>query len=81
MDTQVKVETVEEFLARGGKIQRIPASKVENKQQMRVKGTPGSYKSEIYAVKTKRKEKCDVSIDYTQIPSDLLEKILNHDDR
>lgn len=78
MENQVKVETVEEFLARGGQIQRIPAVKADSKQQMRVKGTPGSYKSEIYAVKTKTKVKSDVSIDYTQIPSELLEKVLKN---
>lgn len=77
MDIQVKVETVEEFLARGGKIERIPTAKHEHKQQMRVKGSSSNYKSEIYAVKTKTKVKSDVSIDYTHIPADLLEKIIN----
>jgi tRNA 2-selenouridine synthase SelU len=73
-----KIETVEEFLARGGKIEKIPTVKFNNIQRIKVKGSAGGYKTEINTVKTKTKSKCDVSIDYTQIPSELLEKVLKN---
>jgi len=78
MENNAKVETIEEFLARGGKIEKIPTVKFNNTQRVKIKGCAGGYKTEIKTVKTKTNNKCDVSIDYTQIPSELLEKVLKN---
>lgn len=80
MKNEVKTETVAEFLARGGQIQRIPATKAPKNgaQTVKVKGGGINKNAEIYVVRpTKKNEVKDIAINYDLIPSDLLETIIN----
>lgn len=74
-------ETVEEYLARGGKVERCrPAGFPKRSQTMRIKAGSDS-RGEIYAVKPERQirrksqEITMEDIDLSALPEDLLDKL------
>lgn len=72
-----KTETVEEFLARGGKIQKCsPAGFPTKGQPVRIRRKNDS-RGEIYAVQTPRQSHVAVErpIDFSLLPDDLLDAL------
>lgn len=78
----MKVESIEEYLARGGKVDVLPPKGFQSRNILKVRGT-GSVMSlseggELYGEKTKAEMKPKApkaALDLSLIPSDLLEKL------
>lgn len=76
----MKKETMEEFLARGGKVEKLPYMGSPTKEEMKLK--PGSsimsqqdyelYCDEAKPPRKKRAEKTSVKIDRTKLPAELV---------
>jgi hypothetical protein len=78
----MKIETVEEYLARGGTIQKLPY--VDKSQAEPIKVTSGSgsiismEEGDLYngeAKKRKKSKKTEIKADTSKLPADLLKSL------
>lgn len=84
-ETPVKRETIEEFIARGGKVTQVPAAPIPEEEYatrtvpttnatstMMTLGEGALYYSESRAKPKERKQKVEEAINFAALPSSLL---------